>query len=85
MIKAAEDSALQYMNFMNVIFAAQKQVKWIKMSSLCVVGLVRTFLFKIQNILIDACVLDLDSGLLQQVEVGLPLSFLQVESFKTPN
>lgn len=26
-IKAAEDSALQYMNFMNVIFAAQKQVR----------------------------------------------------------
>ncbi|XP_073532280.1 general transcription factor IIH subunit 3 isoform X1 [Phyllobates terribilis] len=44
-IKAAEDSALQYMNFMNVIFAAQKQ-----------------------NILIDACVLDTDSGLLQQKE-----------------
>ncbi|KAF6081343.1 general transcription factor IIH subunit 3 [Phyllostomus discolor] len=43
-VKAAEDSALQYMNFMNVIFAAQKQ-----------------------NILIDACVLDSDSGLLQQV------------------
>uniref|UniRef100_A0A3B4XXM7 General transcription factor IIH subunit 3 n=1 Tax=Seriola lalandi dorsalis TaxID=1841481 RepID=A0A3B4XXM7_SERLL len=43
-IKAAEDCALQYMNFMNVIFAAQKQ-----------------------NILIDACVLDSDSGLLQQV------------------
>nr|XP_033810483.1 general transcription factor IIH subunit 3 isoform X2 [Geotrypetes seraphini] len=42
-IKAAEDSALQYMNFMNVIFAAQKQ-----------------------NILIDACVLDSESGLLQQ-------------------
>uniref|UniRef100_A0A8C0FX19 General transcription factor IIH subunit 3 n=1 Tax=Bubo bubo TaxID=30461 RepID=A0A8C0FX19_BUBBB len=42
-IKAAEDSALQYMNFMNVIFAAQKQ-----------------------SILIDACVLDSDSGLLQQ-------------------
>ncbi|XP_031804305.1 general transcription factor IIH subunit 3 isoform X2 [Sarcophilus harrisii] len=42
-IKAAEDSALQYMNFMNVIFAAQKQ-----------------------NIVIDACVLDTDSGLLQQ-------------------
>ncbi|TKC50210.1 hypothetical protein EI555_000703, partial [Monodon monoceros] len=42
-IKAAEDSTLQYMNFMNVIFAAQKQ-----------------------NILIDACVLDSDSGLLQQ-------------------
>ncbi|XP_014373632.1 general transcription factor IIH subunit 3 isoform X1 [Alligator sinensis] len=42
-IKAAEDSALQYMNFMNVIFAAQKQ-----------------------NILIDACVLENDSGLLQQ-------------------
>ncbi|PIN98459.1 hypothetical protein AB205_0156180, partial [Aquarana catesbeiana] len=41
-IKAAEDSALQYMNFMNVIFASQKQ-----------------------NILIDACVLDTDSGLLQ--------------------
>ncbi|XP_067910610.1 general transcription factor IIH subunit 3 isoform X3 [Heterodontus francisci] len=42
-IKAAEDSAAQYMNFMNVIFAAQKQ-----------------------NILIDACVLDSESGLLQQ-------------------
>ncbi|NXW50422.1 TF2H3 factor, partial [Nyctiprogne leucopyga] len=42
-IKAAEDSAFQYMNFMNVIFAAQKQ-----------------------SILIDACVLDSDSGLLQQ-------------------
>ncbi|XP_061585214.1 general transcription factor IIH subunit 3 [Cololabis saira] len=42
-IKAAEDCAHQYMNFMNVIFAAQKQ-----------------------NILIDACVLDSDSGLLQQ-------------------
>jgi hypothetical protein len=25
-IKAAEDSALQYMHFMNAIFAAQKQV-----------------------------------------------------------
>lgn len=42
-IKAAEDCALQYMNFMNVIFAAQKQ-----------------------NVLIDACVLDSESGLLQQ-------------------
>ncbi|XP_037536304.1 general transcription factor IIH subunit 3 [Nematolebias whitei] len=42
-IKAAEDCALQYMNFMNVIFAAQKH-----------------------NILIDACVLDSESGLLQQ-------------------
>lgn len=42
-IKAAEDCARQYMNFMNVIFAAQKQ-----------------------NTLIDACVLDSDSGLLQQ-------------------
>ncbi|XP_067264152.1 general transcription factor IIH subunit 3 isoform X3 [Chanodichthys erythropterus] len=42
-IKASEDSTLQYMNFMNVIFAAQKK-----------------------NILIDACVLDSDSGLLQQ-------------------
>ncbi|XP_054629124.1 general transcription factor IIH subunit 3 isoform X1 [Dunckerocampus dactyliophorus] len=42
-IKAADDCALQYMHFMNVIFAAQKQ-----------------------NILIDACVLESDSGLLQQ-------------------
>ncbi|XP_056138583.1 general transcription factor IIH subunit 3 [Lampris incognitus] len=42
-IKAADDCAHQYMNFMNVIFAAQKQ-----------------------NILVDACVLDTDSGLLQQ-------------------
>lgn len=42
-IKAAEDSTLQYMNFMNVVFAAQKK-----------------------NVLIDACMLDTDSGLLQQ-------------------
>ncbi|XP_063043643.1 general transcription factor IIH subunit 3 [Engraulis encrasicolus] len=42
-IKSAQDCALQYMNFMNVIFAAQKQ-----------------------SVLIDACVLDSDSGLLQQ-------------------
>ncbi|XP_061758210.1 general transcription factor IIH subunit 3 isoform X2 [Nerophis ophidion] len=42
-IKAADDCSQQYMHFMNVIFAAQKQ-----------------------NILIDACVLESDSGLLQQ-------------------
>lgn len=42
-IKAAEDCTLQYMNFMNVVFAAQKK-----------------------NVLIDACMLDTDSGLLQQ-------------------
>lgn len=42
-VKAADDSALQYMNYMNVFFAAQKK-----------------------NILIDACVLASDSGLLQQ-------------------
>ncbi|XP_075424470.1 general transcription factor IIH subunit 3 isoform X3 [Ascaphus truei] len=59
-IKAAEDSALQYMNFMNVIFAAQKQ-----------------------NILIDACVLDSDSGLLQQacdITGGIYLKIPQVTS-----
>ncbi|XP_044131624.1 general transcription factor IIH subunit 3 isoform X2 [Bufo gargarizans] len=59
-IKAAEDSAIQYMNFMNVIFAAQKQ-----------------------NILIDACVLDTDSGLLQQacdITGGLYLKIPQVSS-----
>ncbi|XP_040203208.1 general transcription factor IIH subunit 3 [Rana temporaria] len=59
-IKAAEDSALQYMNFMNVIFAAQKQ-----------------------NILIDACVLDTDSGLLQQacdITGGIYLKIPQVNS-----
>ncbi|KAM9810899.1 general transcription factor IIH subunit 3 [Neosynchiropus ocellatus] len=42
-VKAADDSTLQYMNYMNVIFAAQKK-----------------------SILIDACVLASDSGLLQQ-------------------
>ncbi|KAA0716275.1 IIH subunit 3 General transcription factor [Triplophysa tibetana] len=42
-IKAAEDCTLQYMNFMNVVFAAQKK-----------------------NVLMDACMLDIDSGLLQQ-------------------
>ncbi|XP_049722398.1 general transcription factor IIH subunit 3 isoform X3 [Elephas maximus indicus] len=59
-IKAAEDSALQYMNFMNVIFAAQKQ-----------------------SILIDACVLDSDSGLLQQacdITGGLYLKVPQMPS-----
>ncbi|XP_008837506.1 general transcription factor IIH subunit 3 isoform X1 [Nannospalax galili] len=59
-IKAAEDSALQYMNFMNVIFAAQKQ-----------------------NILIDACMLDSDSGLLQQacdITGGLYLKVTQMPS-----
>ncbi|XP_053783825.1 general transcription factor IIH subunit 3 [Desmodus rotundus] len=59
-VKAAEDSALQYMNFMNVIFAAQKQ-----------------------SILIDACVLDSDSGLLQQacdITGGMYLKVPQVPS-----
>uniref|UniRef100_A0A8D2DVJ8 General transcription factor IIH subunit 3 n=1 Tax=Sciurus vulgaris TaxID=55149 RepID=A0A8D2DVJ8_SCIVU len=59
-IKAAEDSALQYMNFMNIIFAAQKQ-----------------------NVLIDACVLDSDSGLLQQacdITGGLYLKVPQMPS-----
>uniref|UniRef100_A0A8D0L8J5 General transcription factor IIH subunit 3 n=1 Tax=Sphenodon punctatus TaxID=8508 RepID=A0A8D0L8J5_SPHPU len=59
-VKAAEDSALQYMNFMNVIFAAQKQ-----------------------NILIDACVLDCDSGLLQQacdITGGIYLKLPQMPS-----
>uniref|UniRef100_A0A3B4AQ10 General transcription factor IIH subunit 3 n=1 Tax=Periophthalmus magnuspinnatus TaxID=409849 RepID=A0A3B4AQ10_9GOBI len=56
-IKAADDCALQYMNFMNVIFAAQKQ-----------------------NILIDACVLDADSGLLQQVQFGSLTIFYIINS-----
>ncbi|XP_010598115.1 general transcription factor IIH subunit 3 isoform X5 [Loxodonta africana] len=63
-IKAAEDSALQYMNFMNVIFAAQKQCSF-------------------QSILIDACVLDSDSGLLQQacdITGGLYLKVPQMPS-----
>ncbi|XP_054144458.1 general transcription factor IIH subunit 3 isoform X2 [Melozone crissalis] len=57
-IKAAEDSALQYMNFMNVIFAAQKQ-----------------------SILIDACVLDSDSGLLQQVQTCCSLPFILTHKY----
>ncbi|XP_072908116.1 general transcription factor IIH subunit 3 [Hemitrygon akajei] len=59
-IKAAEDSAAQYMNFMNVIFAAQKQ-----------------------NIVIDACILDSDSGLLQQatdITGGLYLKIPQLSA-----
>ncbi|XP_043924486.1 general transcription factor IIH subunit 3 isoform X2 [Protopterus annectens] len=59
-IKASEDSALQYMHFMNTIFAAQKQ-----------------------NILIDACVLDSDSGLLQQacdITGGLYLKIPQMQA-----
>ncbi len=65
------------MNFMNVIFAAQKQVKSLIfhvfsvlfMSFNLYVSLFYINLFCIlkQNILIDACVLDSDSGLLQQV------------------
>ncbi|NXW65939.1 TF2H3 factor, partial [Eurystomus gularis] len=59
-IKAAEDSALQYMNLMNVIFAAQKR-----------------------SVLIDACVLDSDSGLLQQacdITGGIYLKVLHMPS-----
>lgn len=42
-IKGSEDNPEQYMNFMNVVFTAQKQ-----------------------NVVIDACILDNESGLLQQ-------------------
>nr|XP_002120803.1 general transcription factor IIH subunit 3-like [Ciona intestinalis] len=42
-IKAADDAASQYMSFMNVIFAAQKE-----------------------RVVVDACILGQDSGLLQQ-------------------
>ncbi|NXS52179.1 TF2H3 factor, partial [Brachypteracias leptosomus] len=59
-IKAAEDSTLQYMNLMNVIFAAQKR-----------------------SVLIDACVLDSDSGLLQQacdITGGIYLKVLHMPS-----
>ncbi|XP_064612823.1 general transcription factor IIH subunit 3-like isoform X2 [Liolophura sinensis] len=42
-VKGSEDNPAQYMNFMNVVFTAQKQ-----------------------NVVIDACILDNDSGLLQQ-------------------
>ncbi|NXD64878.1 TF2H3 factor, partial [Eolophus roseicapillus] len=58
--QGSEDSALQYMNFMNVIFAAQKQ-----------------------SVLIDACVLDSDSGLLQQacdITGGIYLKVLHMPS-----
>ncbi|XP_070572143.1 general transcription factor IIH subunit 3-like isoform X2 [Ptychodera flava] len=56
-IKAADDSASQYMDFMNIIFTAQKQ-----------------------NIVIDACILDKESGLLQQacdITGGIYLKILQ--------
>lgn len=85
MVKAAEDSALQYMKFMNVIFAAQKQVISLDLNQFYLhcksCKKFRFFFFLIQNILIDACVLDSDSGLLQQV--SFPLVFLQAESLKT--
>ncbi|ROJ92225.1 General transcription factor IIH subunit 3 [Anabarilius grahami] len=73
-IKASEDSTLQYMNFMNVIFAAQKKVgitaeltssDLIMCSSDVDIFICSMILF-MKNILIDACVLDSDSGLLQQ-------------------
>lgn len=79
-IKAAEDSTLQYMNFMNVVFAAQKKVGYLddrlNTQIWCVVmdsgiqKMIIKFLlypFFLQNVLIDACMLDTDSGLLQQV------------------
>jgi len=42
-VKGSEDNPAQYLNFMNVVFTAQKL-----------------------NIIIDACILDNESGLLQQ-------------------
>ena len=44
MVKGSEDYPSQYMNFMNVVFTAQKL-----------------------SVVIDACILDNESGLLQQV------------------
>jgi len=43
-VKGSEDHPSQYMNFMNVVFTAQKL-----------------------GVVIDACILDNESGLLQQV------------------
>ena len=45
MVKGSEDHPSQYMNFMNVVFTAQKL-----------------------GVVIDACILDNESGLLQQVK-----------------
>nr|XP_051684842.1 general transcription factor IIH subunit 3 isoform X1 [Oryctolagus cuniculus] len=84
-IKAAEDSALQYMNFMNVIFAAQKQVRESLLLHVCHdegVSIISRLILG-ENILIDACVLDTDSGLLQQacdITGGLYLKVPQMPS-----
>lgn len=84
-IKAAEDCARQYMNFMNVIFAAQKQVLYCLFIGCFVVRIflsnvnVNLFCVLPQNTLIDACVLDSDSGLLQQVPFCSQLAVLQAE------
>lgn len=75
MIKASEDSTLQYMNFMNVIFAAQKKVgitaeltsSYLIMYFSDIDIFICSIILFMKNILIDACVLDSDSGLLQQV------------------
>lgn len=85
-IKAAEDCARQYMNFMNVIFAAQKQVLFVFTGCFvaCIfISNVNVNLFCVlpQNTLIDACVLDSDSGLLQQVLFCSQPSVLQPEMF----
>lgn len=60
------------------------EFKWVLLKLQELYKVLFCFVFKIQNILIDACVLDSDSGLLQQV--SFPLVFLQAESVKTqPN
>ena len=45
-VKGSEDHPSQYMNFMNVVFTAQKL-----------------------GVVVDACILDNESGLLQQVSL----------------
>lgn len=60
-VSASSDSALQYMTFMNAFFTAQKEVTYI--SDL----VLHSFLIpEIQNIVIDCCMMDEDSGLFQQ-------------------
>ena len=63
-ISGSSDSALQYMTFMNVFFSAQKEVNVIFQIPEQSLNIPLPF-FE-QNVVIDACMMDADSGLLQQ-------------------
>lgn len=65
-ISGSSDSALQYMTFMNVFFSAQKEVR--SHTTVFIYSSIGKFnhIDLLQNVIIDCCMMDADSGLLQQ-------------------